>query len=266
MTNPVQTHSQAQALRRGAPRRPYGLVFVWLCLLLVAVPASLWAEGAAGLKVHAYTLQHRQVGEAMALIRPLLSAQGTVEEQRGTNTLVIRDTLPVIHRVKDTLKGFDRPPQNLRLEIQMVKAGPKNRNIISPPAGHITPVIELPADLEKRLKNLLRYEDYKVLARAGVSSKEGEDVTYSLGERYDVRFKLGAVMAGQRLKLEGFQIVKKTPATNKGRRIPPQSLFHATLNLWLDKPFTLVLAQDDSRQEALMIAISCYRDDPSENP
>lgn len=254
--------ASADSARSGKTR---SLILVWICLLFVSTP-SAWAERPAGLKVHAYTLQHRQVDEALALVRPLLSARGTVEEQRGTNTLVIRDTLPVLHRVKDTLRGFDRPPQNLRLEIQMVKAGPKTRNVISPPSNDAMPVVELSEDLEKRLKSILRYEDYRVLAKADVSSKEGEEITHSLGERYDVRFKLGPVMAGQRLKLEGFQVVKKTPATNKGRRIPPKSLYSATVNLWRDKPFAVLLAQDESRQEALMVSVSWYRDEPSGTP
>lgn len=251
-------------------RRPWVLLSLWLMVFCGLIPVeSAWADpNRKNLKVHAHTLQHRSLDEALDLVRPLLSPIGTVEEQRRTNTLVFRDAVPVIHRVKDALLGFDRPPQNLRLQIQMVKAGPKTQggahSVISPATEGQTQIVELPEELENRLRNLLRYEDYRVLAEAGVSSKEGESVTYSLGERYDVSFKLGAVMGGQRLKLEGFQIVKKTPATNKGRRIPPQSLFHATLNLWLEKPFTLVLAQDDSRQEALMVAISCYRDDLAE--
>lgn len=240
------------------------LLGLWfLCLVAgIGFSAPVEAKPAPGLKVHAHTLQHRTVEEALALVRPLLSAHGAVEEQRSRNTLVFRDTVPVIHRIKETLAGFDRPPQTLRLEIQMVKAGPKQRNLISPVTAveGIEPA-ELPKDLEKRLKSLLRYEDYQVLAHAGVSSKEGDDVTYSLGERYDVRFKLGAVMGGRRLKLEGFEVIKKNPITNKGRQVPPRRLFHSTLNLWLEKPFALVLAQDDSRKEALMVAISCYYDD-----
>lgn len=259
MTN--STTTLFSAIEPGTLGKIRGIVLLWISLLFVSVPDA-WAERPAGLKVHAYTLQHRQVDQAVALVRPLLSAQGTVEEQRGSNTLVIRDTPPVLQRVKDALQGFDRPPQNLRLEIQLVKAGPKSGNTKSPPTGHPTAPNMLPADLEKRLKNIFRYEDYQVIAEAAVSSKEGEDVSHSLLERYDVSFKLGAVMAGQRLKFEDFQIVKKTPATNKGRRIPPKSLFQGTLNLWRHKHFAVLVAQDDSQQEALMVAISWYRDDP----
>ena len=246
--------------------RGRALTVLGLWLLYVLAPAVSLAEGQEELlKVYAYTLQHRSADDAMDLIRSQLTPRGTVEEQPGSNTLVFRDTRSAVEKVKATLLDFDRPPQNLRLDIKMVKAGPKTRSVISPPRPHVEPsVAELPEDLEKRLKNLLRYEDYRVLAKAGVSSKEGDDVTYSLGERYDVSFKLGSVMAGRRVKLESFKIIKKTPATNKGRRLPPRQLFHATLNLWLEKPFTLVLAQDDSKQEALMVAISCYREDVSE--
>ena len=250
----------APTAREGRALRALGL---WLlCVLPWIGSEAARAEAPDALKVHAYTLQHRSAADAIDWIRPLLSRRGTVEEQVGSNTLVLRDTESSLERIQEVLADLDRPPENLRIDIQMVKAGPKPRNVISPPATPNEPTVaELPEDLENRLRNLLRYEDYRVLAQAGVSSKEGDEVTYSLGERYDVSFKLGSVMAGRRLKLESFKIVKKTPVTNKGRRLPPRRLFNATLNLWLEKPFTLVLAQDDSRQEALMVAISCYREE-----
>ena len=249
--------------RRGRATSALGLWLLCILSLLSAGPALAEAPTEM-LKVYAHTLQHRSAKDAMALIRPQLTNRGTIEEQPGSNTLVFRDTVSALAKVKATLTEFDRPPENLRLDIQVVKAGPKTRSIISPPSASAEQAVaELPEDLENRLRNLLRYEDYRVLAKAGVSSKEGDEVTYSLGERYDVSFKLGSVMGERRLKLEDFKIVKKIPATNKGRRLPPRQLFHATLNLWLEKPFTLVLAQDDSKQEALMIAISCHRETAS---
>ncbi len=234
-----------------------GALIVWL----VSASAVAVAEGPedtrGGMRVYAYTLKHQPAHEALALIRPLLTARGTVEVQPGDNTLVIRETRPALGRLTRVLAEFDHPPEELRFDIRIVRAGPR-RNVISPPELDSGP---LPENLAGRLRELLRYDDYRVLAEAGVTSLEGEDVTYDLGGTYSISFRSGTVMAGQRVKLEDFRIVKqvKNPS-NKGRQLKPRELFHATLNLWIGRPFNLVLAQDESRQEALMVAISCRRE------
>ncbi|NJL28491.1 MAG: CHAD domain-containing protein, partial [Thermoanaerobaculia bacterium] len=115
-----------------------------------------------------------------------------------------------------------------------------------------------PAELVGKLRGLLRYDSYELLAKASLDSREGQEITYALGDDYGVSFRLGSVLAGQRLKLQGFRIVQKpAQGTNKGRRLEPKELIHTNLNLWMDRIFTLVLAQDDSSGEALMVAISC---------
>ncbi len=244
----------------GRRRRLAGwcLLLVWVASAPVAVAAGAGdPEQGSTMRVYAYTLKHQPAHEALALIRPLLSTRGTVEVQPGDNTLVIRESRPALARLTRVLAEFDHPPEELRFDIRIVRAGPK-RNVVSPPASE--DASPLPEELAGRLRELLRYDDYRVLAEAGVTSQEGEDVTYDLGQTYSVSFRPGTVMAGQRVKLEGFRIVKKVKGpSNKGRQLAPRELFHATLNLWLGRPFNLVLAHDESRQEALMVAISCQR-------
>jgi len=235
-----------------------------LLLAIGAVSSVAAAEGPAdagadsGMAVYAYTLKHQPAHEALALIRPLLTLRGTVEVQPGDNTLVIRETRPALIRLTRLLAELDHPPGDLRFDIRIVRAGPK-RNVISPPEPEGPgPLSE---ELAARLRELLRYDYYRVLAEACVTSREGEDVTYALGQAYTVSFRAGTLLAGQRVKLENFRILKqvKNPS-DKGRQLKPRELFHATLNLWLGRPFNLVLAQDESRQEALMVAISCRRE------
>lgn len=254
--------SDLRLLRRALP----GALLAAVCLGLT-VPAPAWAEPPEPLKVRAHTLEHRATDEVIEQVRPLLSPRGTVEEQPQQRTLVIRDTAASIDEILALLESLDNPPRSLRFDIQVIRAGieppPTQHSVISP-AQLQPPEADLPEELIERLRNFLRYEDFRILARAGVSSKEGEEVTYSLGDEYEVSFRLGNVLAEQRLKLESFRIREKIPqSANKGRRLEPRDLFHATLNVWLDRPFTLVLAQDGLRQEALMVAISCSPDDAS---
>ncbi|MEM9592860.1 MAG: hypothetical protein AAGD06_01260 [Acidobacteriota bacterium] len=235
-------------------------------VLALGMAGSAWSQATPPkplpeLRVYAHSLLHRPAADALPVVRPILSPRGAVEEQPGRNTLVIRDTRTVISKVAAALVAFDQPPEALRLDIRVVRAGPRPAKISPPEDDLEAGSDELPPDLLARIKTLLRYEDYRILAEASVSSREGEEVTYSLGDHYDVSFRLGNVLARQRLKVEDFRIAKKVPgATNKGRRLEPRELFHATLNLPIDKPFTLVIAQDEVRQEALLVAISCQRE------
>ncbi len=243
-------------------------LLVWsgvaVALLLAQPVVAQQAAADPELKVYAYTLKHQRAHEALAMLRPMLSVRGTVEVQPGGNTLVIRETPAAISLFSRLLRRFDHPPEDLRFDIRIVRAGPK-RNGISPPQPEAPETevagVELPEVLAKRLREYLRYDDYRVLAEAGVTSRGGEEVTYALGESYSVSFRPSAVVAGRRVKLEDFRIVQQVqnPAV-KSRQLEPRELFHATLNLWLDRPFNLVLAQDESRQEALMVAISCRRE------
>lgn len=251
---------------RTTPAR-YGALLILLVLaggFTGAVAADAQAPGVQQpLRVYGFTLKYQRTEDAVALIRPLLSSRGTVEEQPGSNTLVLRDTHAALAELIPVLQAFDRPPKNLRLQIHLVRAGAAGE------AGASVAQAELAPEMVERLRGLLRYDDYRVLAEAGLSSKEGEEIVYSLGDSYKVSFRLGRVLHGERVKLEGFKITRQLQnPTNKGRQLKPRDLFHASLNLRLDRLFTLVLAEaptslEAAREDALMVAITCrWEDDP----
>ncbi len=213
--------------------------------LLLPVPrAAAQGTGRGGddRRVHAYTLLHQPASEALQLVHPLLSAEGTVELQPGANTLVVRDRAEVIERVVALLAEFDHPASPVELEIRIVKAG------VEAAPGDAS---ELPPALVARLRELLRYESYRLLARARLEVREGEEVTHQLGEEYRVGFRMGTLREDRRLKLHGFRV-----ARDRGNPEPEQ-LIHTNLNLWLDKPMILGLARAESSREALMLVLTC---------
>lgn len=139
--------------------------------------------------------------------------------------------------------------QSLHFEIQVLRA---SRHELSPSGLAEN---DLAPELREELQTFLRFENYQVLARAGVDSVEGEAVVSPLGDSFEVSFQAGSVVAQRRLRLEGFQIERK--AAVKGPRLEPQQLLNAHLNLRLDRPLTLTLAQDPAEEEALVVAITC---------
>ena len=220
-----------------------------LALFTVSSSASAQAvsesrlEPSEELVLHAYTLEHQPAGEAIALIHPLLSQRGAVEIQPGGNTLVIRDTAQVVERLIRLLKDFDHSARLVRLTVQLVRAGLG--------VGSANGESRLPPALVRRLRELLRYDDYRLLATAELEIREGEEVTYELGDDFAVEFRMGTLLADRRVKLHGFRVARYLGSPNSKR------LIHTNLNLWLDKPMILGLARAESSDRALMVVLTC---------
>ncbi len=204
-----------------------------------------------GVQVYAYTFRHKRAAEALVLIRPLLSKEGTIELQPESNTLVVRDTLAALGRIVPTLHAYDRPPQPLRIRVMIVRASTR---VVS----GIPEAKPLPPWLEQRLRGLLRWDHYTVLAESGLDTEEGQDVSDEVGGLYGVSFRLGSVFEDERIQLRDFRI------WHADRKIE-KPLLRATLNLWLGKPKVLGLANSESSDQALMVVLNCERPEPARN-
>lgn len=220
------------------------LILLWSALLAApALPApaqTLRKEGE--LVLHAYTLRHRAATDAIQLVSPLLTKQGTVELQPATNTLVIRDTAAALGRIIPVLKGYDSPSRPLSLEIHIVRA--MRATISGAP-----PQSDLPEPLTRRLRALLPYDNYQAQSQARLSSREGEAVTYALGGEYEVSFRLGTIVEGQRVRLSDFRIVRRTDE-RRG------ALIHTNLILPLEQTTSFVLARNEASREALIVVLT----------
>jgi hypothetical protein len=225
--------------------------FFWAVLL----GPALFAQPAAReeLVVHAYTFKHKPAAEALVLIYPLLSRRGAVELQPGGNTLVVRDTAASLQRIRSVLESYDLPARPLAVEILIVRA---SRAVVSPPVRRS----DLPASLTRWLRDALPYEVYETQARAQLTTREGQAVTYGVGPEFEVRFRLGTLLAGRRIKLANFQVSRR-PATGTAGS-PAKPLIHTTLNLWLDQPLCLGLAKSEASRDALMVVLTLRNGEP----
>lgn len=226
-----------------------------LLLLLVSSPVRALQGGGAGqslappraapgdlVELHAYTFKYQAATEALPLVQPLLSRLGTVELQPGGNTLVVRDSAAALARILPLLRDFDHPVQAVRVEVLVVEA---SRTQFSP-----APHNELPESLMKRLRGLLPYNSYRIVAQSGLAAREGEDVTYELGAGFGVSFRLGTVLAKSRLKLYDFRVLHGPAAAQR------RQLLYTNLNLLLNQTLTLALASNESSNTALMVVLT----------
>lgn len=194
--------------------------------------------------VYSYAFQHKLAVEAMPLVQPLMTRKGTIELQPEDNALVIRDTVAALGRIVPALRAYDQPPQELRIEVMIVRAASR------PMLG--TGSDGLPEWLEDKLRSLLRWDFYALLSRSGFTAREGQAVTHEVGRRYGLSFRPGTLGAGEQVKLHDFRIWQVGEEAG-------EPLLEATLNLWLDKPKVLGLANSESSGRALMVVLTCER-------
>jgi hypothetical protein len=191
-----------------------------------------------------FTFTHRQAGQAIGEVEQLLSPRGTVELQPRGNALVIRDSPPAIRRILLRLRGYDRPLRRVRIEIQIVRAG--DASVAQEPGSP-----QLSVELAQRLRELLRFESFALVAQAGLEMREGERIAYQFGGDHRVEFELGVLTANRQLRLGDF-IVGRGPASET------RPLIHTNLNLTLERPMVLGLAQTEASERALMVVLNCH--------
>lgn len=244
---------------------PAAGVFV-LALAFVASTAPAWAQGSrvsppwpppgtsavpealkATTTVYAFTCRNRACADALPVLRPLLSPVGSVELQPGGNTLVVRDRIDTIDRVVTALRQYDQPPQRVRIELLIV-----NADSASPAKPSDTAA---PRWIAERLRSLLRWEYYSLLAQTAVDVREGEAVTYEFGDGYRVTFKLGSISPDEKLRFNEFRIERR--AARRGDAA--KRLLGANLNLVLDRPTTLGLTKSEESQRALFLVMTATR-------
>lgn len=204
--------------------------------------------------LHVYTLRHQTAGDALGLIKPLLSPRGTVELRPGANTLVLRDTAEAIARILPVLVGYDHPSRPVDVELWMVRASGKSA--VSPPLPQSRPS-SVPPDLLKALAEHLPYEHYGLLGSSKVRGVEGEKMTFQVAGDYAVRFRLGTIVAEQRLRLNDFEVLLM-PDT--GEAVP---LLRSQLNLWLGRSMVFALSPGEGSNSALMVVVRCKTASPA---
>ena len=221
----------------------------WLLVVALAWVAPAAAQEGALQVVEVVTLRHQSAAEAVELVHPLLTASGTVELRPEANTLVVRDGEEAAARIAALLADFDHPLRRLGVTIQLVEASvePATGTPAAPAGGR-----GLSAEVVRRLRGLLRFQRFTMLGEVDFEAFEHEAVSYRLGDRYRVAFRLGTLLASG-LKLHGFRVERE--AGNATRR----QLLASDLALAEGQPLVLGLTQTEESERALMIILTLRR-------
>jgi type II/III secretion system protein len=214
-----------------------------LCSVLLMMTGVAFADdaaaGAKSLSVRTFTFKYKDADKAAAMIKPLMSSEGSVSMQASTNALVVTDRPENLKAINKALTEFDQPPQAFRIIVRLVGAsrgegGPKVTNDTK--------------DIAPKLA-MLGFNSLEDLGSADVAGREGDPGIVNLASGYRADFKFGEYdPASDSVQISDFKLSKQ-----QSDQLTP--LLKTTLNLRIGQTYILGATKTPKSPRALMIVL-----------
>ena len=222
-------------------------VMVFLLVLALGAGAA-FADDAAekSLSVRTFQFKHKQAEKAAALIKSLMSSEGSIAIQAGTNALIVTDQAENMKKISAALKDYDAPPQAFRLSLRLIAAG----------RGEGT--ARVPADLRHVAPNLtmLGFTSFEKLGEADVTGREGDPGILDMSNGYRAEFKFGEYdLASDSIKVSDLKILR----LDGPQKDQMTQVLKTSLNLKVGQTFILGASKVPQSQRALMIVVAAER-------
>ncbi|HSN69154.1 MAG TPA: secretin N-terminal domain-containing protein [Thermoanaerobaculia bacterium] len=217
-----------------------------LLLLLGAAPAAVAAAPAANEKLTArsYQFKFRDASRAASVIKPLISASGSVSIQPSSNTLVVTDSPAVLREVTRAIQQYDAPPKAFTVELRLVAASTTKNPV---------PVPEELREISTKLSGVLRFNRFDMLGEIQTQGREGDPVLADLDGAYRADFTMGEFdPISQTLQLSEFRIMR----VPEGGGELQQVFRNATLNLRVGQTVVLGASRLPDSNRILMVVLT----------
>jgi type II/III secretion system protein len=212
------------------------MMFVAL-LLTTGVVLAEPTEGAKALSVHTFQFKFKDADRAAAVIKSLLSADGSMSIQPKANSLVVTDHPDNLKAVAAAITEFDTAPRGVKLSVRLVAASR---------AEVAVKTVEELKDIAPSF-TLLGYNSLESLGSADVESREGQSGSTNLGDGYRADFRFGAYdPVDDTVELTDFRI-------SKLQKDQLTQVYKTTLNLKIGQTVVLVVKRPQG-QRALSVA------------
>src|ERR1041385_7174238 len=160
-------------------------IFVLVAALLVAAAAAqaeppAAADAAKALTVHTFTFKYKDADKAAAVVKPLMSTEGTISIQPGTKSVVVTDRAANLKAVAKALADFDVPPQTFHLSVRLVSAARAEESKVPNELKDVAPKLAL-----------MRYNALDSEGQAEFEGKEGDPGLVAMTTGYSREFKFG---------------------------------------------------------------------------
>src|SRR5262245_43941017 len=134
-----------------------------LCFTLLLVCGSAFAEPRDGEKITVRTFQfkYKDAEKATAVIKPMLSPEGSISIQAGTSALVVSDRPENLKEIAAALVKFDAAPQMFRLDVRIIAASRDGSGSVPAELKDLAPKLAL-----------LRFNTVESLGSADMTGRE----------------------------------------------------------------------------------------------
>lgn len=220
-----------------------------ISFLLMAICGAGYAEPAAAdaersLSVRTFQFKHKEADKAAAIIKTLMSAEGSLSIQPSTNSLVVTDAAENLKAITAALARFDAPAQPVHLSVRILTAARAG-------AGEA----RVPDDLKDLAPKLamLRYNSFESLGVAEVVGREGDPGTVNMESGYRADFRFGEYdPAADSIRIKDFKL-------SRLRESELSQVLKTTLNLKLGQTLILGATRDPQSGRALIVVVTAKR-------
>lgn len=152
-------------------------------IVMLAAAAIAACGGSADMEVRTYELDHLDPEQADALLAPYVRTEsgGAFSTGERSRAITVRETPETLDEIERVLADHDRAPHGVALEFAVLEAGTFEEG------GDDAPGVDT------LLRDVLRYEDYRTVARAVVR----------VGDRHSIHQNLGISRPGGGYLIEG---------------------------------------------------------------
>ena len=221
------------------------MVVVLSLSLLLSGPAFAEAPPAdaeKALSVITWQFKHKSADKAAAMIKTLMSAEGSVSMQSGNDSLVITDRPENMKAISAALANYDAPAQAVQLSVRLASARSEG-------------TARVPDNLRDVAPNLamLRFNAFENLGSANIEGKEGDTGLIELGSSYRADFRFGEYdPAIDSIPITDFRLSR----LDKDQL---SQLYKTTMNLKVGRTVIFLATRDPKSQRALVVILTAKR-------
>jgi hypothetical protein len=226
--------------------KPNRALVLFVALLIAAAaygePPAL--DAAKALSVKTFTFKYKDADKAAAVVKPLMSADGSMSIQAGTNALVVTDRPENLKSIARAIGDFDAPARTFRISVRLISAARVT--------GQAPRVGDELKDIAPKLA-ALRYNSLENAGQAEFEGKEGDPGILEMPSGYRADFKLGEYdPASDSVKVSDFHLSR----LQKDQLTP---LLKTSLNLRIGQTYIVGATRAPESQRALMIVLVAHR-------
>lgn len=211
--------------------------------LVAGIALADAADAGRSLSVRTFQFKHKQADAAAAVIKDLMTKDGSMAIQPAANSLTVTDQPEALKRIVSALAAFDKPAQPMTLSVRLVSAGR-----VAPDAAHVDAGLN---DVASKLA-LLKYNALASLGAAEVEGREGDPTVVDLNG-YRAEFKFGEYDPSS----DSVEVIDFRLSRVGEDQVAP--LFKSTLNLKLGQTVIIGATKQPQSQRALMIVFAAKR-------